>query len=129
MSVAINVVVDVMEKMYTFAWNAKISYILEIFLNKKYNFVKEVIDKCVNYFLTFANYFKPLTVNWHISLLSLVKNYRNLIDDNQIDQLRKLLKTKPSNKITNDILKHMYSSTSFIDKIKQIATNTNNDIV
>ncbi|GAW80870.1 hypothetical protein, conserved [Plasmodium gonderi] len=114
MSISINVVTHCLNEIFTFPWNSNVSHFLCLFFNKKYGFSKEFIEKCVDYFVTFINYSEILTVNWHTSLLLLVQNYRGLIDDEQIEKLRCLVIKKNHPKISNEILKNMYSSTSLI---------------
>ncbi|SBT76980.1 essential nuclear protein 1, putative [Plasmodium ovale] len=129
MSVSINAVTYGLNEIFTFPWNAGISYILSIFLNKKYAFSKEFIDKCVDYFVKFQNSPDCLTINWHKSLLLLVKNYRALIDDTQTEKLRHLIKRKNHHQISSEILKLMYSPTFLIDKLKNLSMSKEENIV
>ncbi|SCN12620.1 essential nuclear protein 1, putative [Plasmodium malariae] len=115
MSISINTVIDGLNEIFTFPWNTNISYLLIIFFNKKYAFSKEFIKKCVEYFVNFEKYADPLTINWHKSLLTLVQNYRGLMEEVHIDKLKFLLKKKNHPLITSEILKYMYSSTSLIN--------------
>ncbi|VEV56275.1 essential nuclear protein 1, putative [Plasmodium vinckei vinckei] len=124
MSISINVVTCCLNDIFKFPWNAHISHILTIFFNKKYAFSKEFIEKSVDYFLMFENYPNTLTINWHKSLLTLIQNYRGLINDEQIGKLKILLKKKNHHQITNEILKHIYSPSCFINQISNLNMDT-----
>ncbi|EDL45492.1 hypothetical protein, conserved [Plasmodium vivax] len=130
MSIAINSVTQCLQEIFTFPWNSNISHFLCLFFNKKYGFSKEFIEKCVDYFVSFLNYPGVLTVNWHTSLLLLVQNYRAaLMGDDEIEKLRVLVMKKNHPKYSNEILKSMYSPTSLMSKIKDLATHPSEDMV
>ncbi|CAD2091250.1 essential nuclear protein 1, putative [Plasmodium vinckei lentum] len=124
MSISINVVTFCLNDIFKFPWNSHISHILTIFFNKKYAFSKEFIEKSVDYFLKFENYPSTLTINWHKSLLTLIQNYRGLVNDEQIAKLKILLKKKNHHQITSEILKHIYSPAFFINQISNLNMDT-----
>ncbi|CAD2103586.1 essential nuclear protein 1, putative [Plasmodium vinckei] len=124
MSISINVVTCCLNDIFKFPWSSHISHILTIFFNKKYAFSKEFIEKSVDYFLKFENYPSTLTINWHKSLLTLIQNYRGLVNDEQIAKLKILLKKKNHHQITNEILKHIYSPAFFINQISNLNMDT-----
>ncbi|CRG99968.1 U3/U14 snoRNA-associated small subunit rRNA processing protein, putative [Plasmodium relictum] len=129
MSISINSVINGLNQIFKFQWNSTIGYFLSIFFNKKYSFPKQFIGNCVEYFINFQNYPNQLTVIWHKALLMLVNNYKELLDENQIDKLKILIQKKNHPQLSSEILKHMYSSSSLIKKIKDIASNNEENII
>ncbi|EUD65556.1 hypothetical protein C922_04062 [Plasmodium inui San Antonio 1] len=129
MSISINSVTQCLQEIFTFPWNSNISHFLCLFFNKKYGFSKEFIEKCVDYFVSFLNNPDVLTVNWHTSLLLLVQNYRALMGDEEIEKLRILVMKKNHPKFSSEIFKRMYSPTSLMNKIKDLATDPSEDMV
>ncbi|ANQ08023.1 Bystin [Plasmodium coatneyi] len=129
MSIAINTTTQCLQEIFTFPWNSSISHFLCLFFNKKYGFSKEFIEKCVDYFASFLNYPNVLTVNWYTSLLLLVQNYRALIGDDEIEKLRVLVMKKNHPKFSSEILKSMYSPTTLMSKIKDLASHPSEDMV
>ncbi|CRG96150.1 U3/U14 snoRNA-associated small subunit rRNA, putative [Plasmodium gallinaceum] len=129
MSISVNSVICGLNEIFKFPWNSTIGYFLCIFFNKKYSFPKQFIEGCVEYFIKFQNYQNHLTIVWHKALLMLILNYKELLDESHLDKIKVLIQKKNHHQISSEILKHMYSSSSFIKKIKDLTINDEENIV
>lgn len=95
-------------------------YFLCFFLDKKYKFTRDFITDCINFFLNFATYKKALPLVWHKSLLLLVQNYKDLLNDEQRKNLQDLVTKKHHHKISVEILKSLFSTSVVINKMRSL---------
>jgi essential nuclear protein 1 len=107
------------------------SIFIKTLLNKKYSLPAPVIGSVVRHFANFLNS-EPnsvvtiLPVLWHQALLVFVQRYKNEIQDEARDIIRRVMKKHFHPKITPEIRRELFGAQAWNEERKMISTETTN---
>ncbi|KAJ6794792.1 bystin [Iris pallida] len=86
------------------------SYIIKLFLDKKYALPYRVLDAVVAHFMRFMEDERDMPVIWHQSLLAFVQRYKNELTKADKDNLDRLLQRQKHHLVTPEIRRELKNS-------------------
>ncbi|KNA06228.1 hypothetical protein SOVF_182980 [Spinacia oleracea] len=86
------------------------SYIIKIFIDKKYALPYRVLDALVAHFMRFVEDSRVMPVIWHQTLLAFVQRYKHELQKEDKDNLNKLLQNQTHYLVTPEISRELNNS-------------------
>lgn len=86
------------------------SYFIKLLLEKKYALPYRVVDAVVAHFVSFENDTRAMPVIWHQSLLAFVQRYKNELQKEDKDNLKRLLEIQKHKLVTPEISREINHS-------------------
>ncbi|KAF8031605.1 hypothetical protein BT93_D0734 [Corymbia citriodora subsp. variegata] len=86
------------------------SYFIKLLLDKKYGLPYRVVDALVAHFMRFLDDSRIMPVIWHQSLLAFVQRYKNELQKEDKDNLRRLLEKQRHYLVTPEISRELINS-------------------
>lgn len=99
------------------------SIFIKTLLNKKYSLPAPVIGSLVRHFAFFLDTDQVLPVLWHQALLVFVQRYKNEIQDEARDSIRRVIKKHYHPKITTEIRRELFGAQAWNEERKMTTTN------
>lgn len=96
-------------RLATMQYSGSTSMFIRILINKKYALPRRVVDELVNHFVSFESETKELPVLWHQSLLAFAQRYKYVLDDDQKNRLKSLLKIQNHHQITPEVRRELFN--------------------
>jgi essential nuclear protein 1 len=96
------------------------SIFIKTLLNKKYSLPSPVIGSLVRHFASFINDRRELPVLWHQSLLVFCQRYKNEVQDESRDALKRVMKVHFHSKITPEIRRELFGLQAFKEERKTV---------
>jgi essential nuclear protein 1 len=100
------------------------SIFIKTLLNKKYSLPAPVIGSLVRHFASFQQDDRDLPVLWHQALLVFVQRYKNEIQDEARDALRRVMKKHFHHKITPEIRRELFGAQAWKEERKLVETDS-----
>ena len=94
------------------------SIFIKTLLNKKYSLPAPVIGSLVRHFANFIHDDRTLPVLWHQALLVFVQRYKNEVQDEARDSLRRVMKKHYHHKITPEIRRELFGAQAWKEERK-----------
>ena len=88
-------------------YSGSTSLFIKTLLNKKYSFPMRVIDSLVEHFMSFESETRVLPVIWHQSLLVFAQRYNHVLDNDQCELLKGLVRTHNHHQITMEVRRYL----------------------
>lgn len=104
------------------------SIFIKTLLNKKYSLPAPVIGSLVVHFAGFIDDSRVLPVLWHQALLVFVQRYKNEVQDEARESLRKVMKKHFHHKITPEIRRELFGLQAFKDERNMISEGSYNQM-
>ena len=101
------------------------SIFIKTLLNKKYSLPAPVIGSLVRHFAFFLDVEQLLPVLWHQALLVFVQRYKNEIQDEARESIRRVIKKHFHPKITIEIRRELFGAQAWNEERKLTTTGTN----
>jgi essential nuclear protein 1 len=99
------------------------SIFIKTLLNKKYSLPAPVIGSLVRHFAFFVDTDQLLPVLWHQALLVFVQRYKNEIQDEARESIRRVIKKHYHPKITTEIRRELFGAQAWNEERKLTSTN------
>jgi essential nuclear protein 1 len=99
------------------------SIFIKTLLNKKYSLPAPVIGSLVRHFAFFLDTDQLLPVLWHQALLVFVQRYKNEIQDEARESIRRVIKKHYHPKITTEIRRELFGVQAWNDERKMTSAN------
>ena len=103
-------------------YNGAASIFIKTLLNKKYSLPAPVIGSLVQHFASFQHDNRTLPVLWHQALLVFVQRYKNEVQDEARDSLRRVMKKHFHAKITPEIRRELFGAQDWKEE-RSVATS------
>jgi essential nuclear protein 1 len=100
------------------------SIFIKTLLNKKYSLPAPVIGSLVRHFASFQQDERDLPVLWHQALLVFVQRYKNEIQDEARDALRRVMKKHFHHKITPEIQRELFGAQAWKEERKLVEADS-----
>lgn len=100
------------------------SYFIKLLLDKKYGLPYRVVDALVAHFMRFLDDSRIMPVIWHQSLLAFVQRYKNELQKEDKDNLRRLLEKQRHYLVTPEISRELINSRNRGEKEDPMMTST-----
>ena len=97
-------------------YNGAASIFIRTLLNKKYALPVPVIASLVRHFASFIDDERTLPVLWHQALLTFCQRYKNEIQDQARESLRRVMKVHFHHKITPEIRRELFGASAWKDE-------------
>ena len=97
------------------------SIFIKTLLNKKYSLPAPVIGSLVRHFANFVHDDRVLPVLWHQALLVFVQRYKNEVQDEARDALRRVMRKHYHPKITPEIRRELFGAQAWREERSRTA--------
>ncbi|KAJ6293084.1 hypothetical protein OIU78_025123 [Salix suchowensis] len=99
------------------------SYFIKLLLDKKYALPYRVVDAVVGHFMRFLEDTRIMPVIWHQSLLSFVQRYKNELQKEDKDNLRRLVLRQKHKLVSPEIIRELDNSLNRGEKDDPMSIN------